>query len=352
MCSLFAATYPEKTSALVMIGTYAKRIWDPDYPWAPTPKRARTSSTRSATTGAARSASKSARRASPPTRRSASGGAPTSAWAPAPARRLSLTQMNAEIDVRPVLPTIRVPTLDSPPHRRSLSAASKKAATSPERIPDARFVELPGEDHLPFVGDQDAMLDEIEEFLTGSRHRLELDRVLATVMCARVVACAGRDCARPRRRIRSSASTRTRARSSSGSGADASTRSRTGSSAPSTVRLAPSGARARISAAAPRFGVDVQDRTAHRRMRSSATTGSAASRSTPCAQVAAHAASGEVLVSQNREGSRRRLRPALRRSRQARARRRDRRMAAVRRRTRLSGKNVRIPCTSCRSNHS
>lgn len=36
MCSLFAATYPEKTSALVMIGTYAKRIWDPDYPWAPT----------------------------------------------------------------------------------------------------------------------------------------------------------------------------------------------------------------------------------------------------------------------------------------------------------------------------
>src|SRR6185436_65935 len=36
MCSLFAATYPGKTSALVMIGTYAKRLWDPDYPWAPT----------------------------------------------------------------------------------------------------------------------------------------------------------------------------------------------------------------------------------------------------------------------------------------------------------------------------
>jgi class 3 adenylate cyclase len=55
-------------------------------------------------------------------------------------------------------------------------------------IPDAHFVELPGDDHLPFVGDQDAMLDEIEEFLIGSRRRLELDRVLATVMCARVLA--------------------------------------------------------------------------------------------------------------------------------------------------------------------
>jgi hypothetical protein len=54
-----------------------------------------------------------------------------------------------------------------------------------EHIPGARFVELPGIDHLPFVGDQDAILDEIEGFLTGSRHGEApiLDRVLATVLC-------------------------------------------------------------------------------------------------------------------------------------------------------------------------
>src|SRR6185436_15797517 len=55
-----------------------------------------------------------------------------------------------------------------------------------ERIPGARYVELPGKDHLPFVGDQDAILDEVEEFLTGVRHSLEPDTVLATVLFARV----------------------------------------------------------------------------------------------------------------------------------------------------------------------
>ena len=87
MCSLFAATYPEKTSALVMIGTYAKRIWDPDYPWAPTrgEPRAFFDEIRDHWGGPvgleARAPSVAA------TRHSARGGAPTCAWAPAPARR-------------------------------------------------------------------------------------------------------------------------------------------------------------------------------------------------------------------------------------------------------------------------
>jgi hypothetical protein len=51
-----------------------------------------------------------------------------------------------------------------------------------ERIDGARYVELPGEDHLPFLGDQDEILDEIEEFLTGVRRGPEPDRVLATVL--------------------------------------------------------------------------------------------------------------------------------------------------------------------------
>ena len=101
-----------------------------------------------------------------------------------PGAAVALTRMNAEIDVRGVLPSVRVPTLVL--HRTGdQSLRSTKAAMSPSRIPGARFVELPGVDHLPFVGDQDAMLDEIEGFLTGSRHGDApiLDRVLATVLC-------------------------------------------------------------------------------------------------------------------------------------------------------------------------
>jgi class 3 adenylate cyclase len=56
-----------------------------------------------------------------------------------------------------------------------------------ERIPDARFVELDGADHLPFLGDADALLDEVEEFLTGARSEREVDRMLATVMFTDIV---------------------------------------------------------------------------------------------------------------------------------------------------------------------
>jgi class 3 adenylate cyclase len=91
--------------------------------------------------------------------------------------------MNAQIDVRDVLPTIRVPTLVL--HRagdRCLLVEEGRHVAS--LIPGARFVTLPGDDHLPFVGDQDALLDEIERFLSVERARAETGRVLATVLCA------------------------------------------------------------------------------------------------------------------------------------------------------------------------
>jgi pimeloyl-ACP methyl ester carboxylesterase/DNA-binding winged helix-turn-helix (wHTH) protein/class 3 adenylate cyclase len=186
MCSLFAATYPEKTLALVMIGTYAKRIWDDDYPWAPTTEH---------------------RQHFFEEIRQHWGGpvgveerAPSVAndqgfrdwWATylrmgaSPGAALALTQMNAEIDVRQVLPTIRVPSLVL--HRTDdMCLKVEEGRFVADRIPDAKYVELPGKDHLPFVGDQDAILDEVEEFLTGVRHRLEPDTVLATVLFARIV---------------------------------------------------------------------------------------------------------------------------------------------------------------------
>lgn len=185
MCSLFAATYPEKTLALVMIGTYAKRIRDADYPWGPTAEE---------------------REEFFEVMRQQWGGpvgiderAPSLAddsefsdwWATylrmgaSPGAAVALTKMNAEIDVRNVLPSIRVPSLVI--HRTEDQCLKvEEGRFVADRIPGAKFVELPGRDHLPFVGDQDAIIDEVEEFLTGVRHRAEPDTVLATVLVARL----------------------------------------------------------------------------------------------------------------------------------------------------------------------
>jgi DNA-binding winged helix-turn-helix (wHTH) protein/pimeloyl-ACP methyl ester carboxylesterase len=184
MCSLFAATYPEKTLGLVMIGTYARRLQAPDYPWGPSPEQhAKFLEEIQRDWGgpvglAARAPSKLQDQAfrdwwSTYIRMGASPGA-----------ALALTKMNADIDVRGVLPSVRVPALVL--HRTGdLCLKVEEGRHVAERIPGAKFVELPGVDHLPFVGDQDALLDEIEGFLTGSRHSEApiLDRVLATVLC-------------------------------------------------------------------------------------------------------------------------------------------------------------------------
>jgi pimeloyl-ACP methyl ester carboxylesterase len=92
----------------------------------------------------------------------------------------------AGVDIRQVLPTVRVPALIL--HRRDDRMADIRASRyMAERIPEARFVELPGEDQLPFFGDQDGVLDELEEFFTGARSIAPSDRVLATVLFTDIV---------------------------------------------------------------------------------------------------------------------------------------------------------------------
>ncbi len=99
--------------------------------------------------------------------------------------------MNTQIDIRAVLPVIGVPTLVI--HRTGdLDIDVGGARWMAGQIAGASYVELPGLDHLPFVGDQDAILDEVEEFLTGSRGAAERDRVLATVMFTDIVASTER----------------------------------------------------------------------------------------------------------------------------------------------------------------
>jgi class 3 adenylate cyclase len=103
-----------------------------------------------------------------------------------PTGALGLLDLYREIDIRAVLPTIDVPTLVI--HRgddRVVSAAQGRYLA--ESIADARFVELEGCDHLAWIGDQDLLLDEIEEFLVGSRRGREPERALATVLFTDVV---------------------------------------------------------------------------------------------------------------------------------------------------------------------
>src|SRR5262245_49627173 len=181
MCGLFAATYPERATALIMIGTYAKRKQSKDYPWAPTEEQCDQflEEMKKNWGGPVGLEERAPSVAGDPQFRKW--------WATylrmgaSPGAALALTRMNAEIDVRNVLPSIRVPTLVL--HRREDALlpveGGRYIASS---IPGAKFVELDGKDHLPFVGDQDQILDEIEEFLTGARPEREVNRVLTTLL--------------------------------------------------------------------------------------------------------------------------------------------------------------------------
>jgi pimeloyl-ACP methyl ester carboxylesterase len=186
MSVLFAATYPERTAGLVTIGCYAARIWSPDYPWAPTPEaREREYADTERTWGSevdldyyAPSMAGDdafAKRLATYLRRSAS-----------PQASVALLRMNSQIDVRSVLPTVRVPTLVmNRVDDRDVSV--EEARYMAARIPGAKLVELSGGDHLMWVGDTETLLGEVEEFLTGVRRGPEPDRVLATVVFTDIV---------------------------------------------------------------------------------------------------------------------------------------------------------------------
>jgi pimeloyl-ACP methyl ester carboxylesterase/DNA-binding winged helix-turn-helix (wHTH) protein len=181
LCSLFAATYPEKTEALVMVGSYARRLRDIDYPWGPTPEE-RDRFCQSIVDewgGPVGIEDRAPTMAADPAFREW--------WASylrmgaSPGAAVALTRMNAAIDIRDVLPSIRVPTLVL--HRRGDRCLKiEEGRYLASRIPGATFVELPGEDHLPFVGNQEEMLLEIEAFLTRAHVRETHERVLATVL--------------------------------------------------------------------------------------------------------------------------------------------------------------------------
>ena len=181
MAMVFAATYPERTRALVLFGAYAHYAT-----WVVPPDRldgvlARLDALWG--TGEMVDGFAPSRAADPQFK----------AWwarwerlGASPSAAVHLTRMNSEIDVRPIVPSIRVPTLIL--HRVGDTRVSVEAGRYLARhIPAATYVELPGEDHLLWCGNANRVADEIEEFLTGSRPEVEPDRVLATVMFTDIV---------------------------------------------------------------------------------------------------------------------------------------------------------------------
>jgi pimeloyl-ACP methyl ester carboxylesterase len=188
MSVLFAATYPQRTSALVVCGSYAKRSWAEDYPFGWREERWRTvlsNLERSWGTSKGVDLEMWAPTIAHDPERAAQWAAYFRSAA-SPGAVLAVMNMNRDIDVRRVLPSVRVPTLIL--HRVDEKVIDIEHARYLARhIPGAKLVELPGVDHIPYVGDSGALLDQVELFLTGQRQAVEPERVLATVQFTDIV---------------------------------------------------------------------------------------------------------------------------------------------------------------------
>jgi pimeloyl-ACP methyl ester carboxylesterase len=186
MSALFAASHPERVSSLILYGTFPRILRAPDFPQG--------------VSGEQLDALYEL------LKRHWGGPVAIDLWAPSligdlefegwwsrllrqgtsPAGAIALIDLYRELDARDVLPTIGVPALVL--HRRDdLVVSVRQGQYLAEKIPGARFVELSGADHFAMVGDQDALLDEVEEFLLGTRRAREPERALATILFTDIV---------------------------------------------------------------------------------------------------------------------------------------------------------------------
>jgi class 3 adenylate cyclase len=186
-CAMFAATYPERTSALIIVGGYAKGARDETFPYGPDPAVQKV-------VAAAIHDEWGKGTIAPLIAPSMADDQSFQAWwarferlSASPGAAASLFRMTGEMDIRDILANIRVPTLVV--HRTDHVVVPVNAARYlADHIPGARFVELPGADALPYTPDGgDDVMDEIQEFLTGVRAGPATDRVLATVLFTDIV---------------------------------------------------------------------------------------------------------------------------------------------------------------------
>lgn len=193
VAALLAADHPERIGALVMYASVSRTSWAPDYEWAMTAEQREEITERNISSWGA---------ADNPWMElwapSMAGDPTLGAWfarmqrlSASPSEARIISRAMVDLDVRHVLPRIRVPTLVM--HRpQELVWDVRHSRYLAEHIPGARYVELDGVDSFPFVGDSDAILEEIEEFLTGGRRGGEIARALLTVMFTDIVDATAR----------------------------------------------------------------------------------------------------------------------------------------------------------------
>jgi len=186
MCALFAATHPDRTQALVMIGSYARLLYAEDYPWGRTAEeQEKFLSAISRDWGGPLDIEMRI----PSIAKEEQG---RNWWGKvlrngaSPRTALALTRMNGEIDVRHILPSVNVPTL-------IIHATGDKAIRVgagrylAENIPNAKLVELDTDDHVPFFERSNEILSAVEQFLTGKQVDVDVDRAVRTVLFTDIV---------------------------------------------------------------------------------------------------------------------------------------------------------------------
>jgi class 3 adenylate cyclase len=179
---LFAATYPQHTTAVVTFAAHPATLRDADYPWGSTPEQ------RDEVLAMARTAQMDPDGVLAQVAPSEADDASTRRWwsmfmnsAATPPETIDEIISHGPVDIRSLLGSVHAPTLVL--HRtHDRFAAVEAGRYLAGRLPQARLIELPGEDHLPFVGDQEGILTATEEFLTGTTRVAESDRAVLTVM--------------------------------------------------------------------------------------------------------------------------------------------------------------------------
>ena len=186
--ALLAAEHPQRVGALIMYASIARTLWAPDYDWAITREQRKETAERTLSAWGELDSPTMSELAP-----SMMGDPALTAWfarmqrlAASPGEARLIFAARSDLDVRDALPRIRVPTLvmHRPGERVWDVRHSRYLA---ENIPGARYVELDGIDSVPFVGDSDAIVEEIEEFLTGVRTGGEFARALLTVLFSDIV---------------------------------------------------------------------------------------------------------------------------------------------------------------------
>jgi pimeloyl-ACP methyl ester carboxylesterase len=186
LAALLAATHPDRVSSLILYAAYARLMQDGDYPWG---RDARWYRRLMQETESGWGTGAILERLAP----GMAGDESFKSWwarferlIHSPGSALAYLRMQAEVDIRQILPAIRPPTLVVQ-RRDDVYRDPGNSRYLAEHIPGARYVEVAGREHLVYLGDQDAIIEEIEEFLTGARRGPESTRLLATLLFTDIV---------------------------------------------------------------------------------------------------------------------------------------------------------------------